>query len=290
MSSKLAVQALDMAASVRRAAKIDGTVPLCIYDLIGDRYGEEIDLRFQPLKSLEGMYNRGQDGTGVIIVSSDRPSGRRRYTCAHELGHHLFGHQVSLDQLEEEHRDGHDDEREFLVDLFAGLLLMPKLAVLRAARERGIEMRNPSAEDIYALAGYFGVGYTTLLTHASKNIQILPVATADKLKRTSPQQIKQKVIGTKVPGDLLIVDRAWGPFRPIDAVVGDYILLPENATIEGAVADRMTIKSGGNVYQAARPGTGRAESPDGWSAYLRVERSRYCGMREFRNLEECDDE
>jgi hypothetical protein len=90
----LAAQALEMAAQVRRSAGIGGLVPLCIYDLVESAFGDEIDLRFQPLKSLEGMYSRQHDGTGIIIISSDRPSGRRRYTCAHELGHHLFKHQV----------------------------------------------------------------------------------------------------------------------------------------------------------------------------------------------------
>ena len=287
---KIALQALEMAAQVRRTAGIEGAAPLCIYDLVERCFGEEIDLRFQPLNSLEGMYSRQRDGSGIIIVSSVRPGGRRRYTCAHELGHHLFKHQVSLDELVEERRDQHVDSREFLVDLFAGYLLMPKLGVLRAARERSIDLTNPSAEDIYRLACYFGVGYSTLLTHASRSLQILPTYAAQRLDRVSPQNIRENFLGKSTQGELIIVDPAWGPFRPIDAVVGDHVVLPQWATVEGHGLAHAGDVAAGEVYVAVSPGVGRVESEGSWSAFVRVERANYRGMGRFRNLEEDDDE
>lgn len=289
MMNKLATQALEMAAHVRREAGIEGTVPLCIYDLIEKCYGEEIDLRFQPLNSLEGMYSRQQDGTGIIIVSSVRPSGRRRYTCAHELGHHLFKHQVSLDELVEEHRGQSADSREMLVELFAGYLLMPKLGLLRAARERGIDLTKPSDVDIYRLACYFGVGYSTLLTHASHSVRVLPNYAAKRLERVSPQSIRERILGKHAPGEMILVDSAWGPFRPVDAVVDDHIVLPHNTTIEGRILERVDSTDAGDVYKVTRQGVSRAERED-WSVFVRGERANYRGMGRFRNWEECDDE
>ncbi|WP_437760785.1 ImmA/IrrE family metallo-endopeptidase [Sorangium sp. So ce1389] len=288
--NNLALQALEMAAQVRRTAGIEGAAPLCVYDLVERCFGDEIDLRFQPLNSLEGMYSRQRDGSGIIIVSSVRPGGRRRYTCAHELGHHLFKHRVSLDELVEEHRGKHADSRELLVDLFAGYLLMPKLGVLRAARERDIDLTNPSAKDVYTLACYFGVGYTTLLTHATRSIRILPTYAAQRLERVSPQSIRESVLGKSTPGELIIVDTAWGSFRPIDAVVGDHVVLPPGATVEGTVLVREGKTVAGDVYVAVTPGVGRTEVEGSWSAFVRVERANYRGMGRFRNLEECDDE
>lgn len=290
LNNSPAAQALEMAAHVRRSAGITGIVPLCIYDLVEKSFGDEIDLRFQPLKSLEGMYSRQRDGTGVIIISSDRPSGRRRYTCAHELGHHLFKHQVSIDELVEERRDEHLNGREFLVDLFAGYLLMPKLAILLAARERDINPAHPSADDIYRLSCYFGVGYTTFLTHASRNLRILPREAVERLRRTTPKSIRTKILGRAMPRELLIVDSAWGPFRPVDVVVGDHLILPRGAAVEGDLLTRLDTIPSGDLYQAAKPGIGRAELDTSWSAFVRVERARYRGMGRFRNLEECDDE
>jgi hypothetical protein len=287
--NNLAVQAVQMAAQARRKAGIEGTVPLCVYDLIETAFHEEIDLRFQPLKSLEGMYSRQQDGTGIIIVSSERPNGRRRYTCAHELGHHLFKHQLSLDELAEEHRASRKEPREVLADLFAGFLLMPKLALLRAARERGIDLGSPSAEDIYRLASYFGVGFMTLLNHASRSLEVLDRSTAERLARTLPKTLRENLLGKGAPGDLIMVDSAWRPCRPVDAVVGDHVLLPKGTLVEGLVLRLGDGNLLGDVYQAVSPGIGRVEHGD-WSSFVRVERARYCGMGRFRNLEECDDE
>jgi len=279
-----------MAARVRVSAGIAANVPLCIYDLIDRWFGDEVDLRFQPIPSLEGMYSRQHDGTGIIVVSSDRPSGRRRYTCAHELGHHLFKHQVSVDELVEEKRDRRTNPREFLVDLFAGYLLMPKLAILRAAREREIDFSRPTAEDIYRLSSYFGVGYGTLLTHASRSIRVLDEGSADRLARVTPQSIREKLLGFETSRDLVIADTAWGPSRPLDAVVGDHVVLPHAAIVEGAMMKRVGSVPAGDLYEATRPGIARAELGEGWSSFIRVECFRYKGMVMFRNLEESDEE
>lgn len=286
----LAAQAVAMAARVRVSAGIAANVPLCIYDLIDRWFGEEVDLRFQPLPSLEGMYSRQRDSTGIIVVSSDRPGGRRRYTCAHELGHHLFKHQVSVDELVEEKRDHRSNPREFLVDLFAGYLLMPKLAILRAARERGIDLTRPTAEDIYRLASYFGVGYNTLLTHASRSIRVLDEADADRLARRTPQSIREKLLGYETSRDLVLADTAWGPSRPVDAVVGDHVVLPRGAVVERALLKRVGSVLAGDLYEATTPGIARAELDGTWSAFIRVECYRYKGMVMFRNLEESDEE
>lgn len=283
-------QALEKAAEVRRAARIDGVAPLCVYDLIESQFGNEIDLRFQPLKSLEGMYSRQRDGTGVIIVSTERPAGRRRFTCAHELGHHLFQHECSLDELIEEQRGGGQNDREKLVDLFAGYLLMPKLAIMQAARDRQIDIKRPAAEDIYRLANYFGVGFNTLVTHACHSIHLLNAVTADRLGRVSLKKVKENIAGSAISGDLIAIDTSWKPFRPIDAIAGDYILLPHKVCVEGDVINRIRDTSNGALYQAVKPGMGRVDLAGVWSAYVRIERARYRGLGQFRNLEDPSDD
>jgi Zn-dependent peptidase ImmA (M78 family) len=284
-----AAQAMAMAARVRRAAARPGNAPLCVYDLVEQLYGNEIDMRFQALKSLEGMYSRSLSGPSVILVSTERPGGRRRYTCAHELGHHLFGHALSLDELLDEQREDRRDPREFLCDLFAGFLLMPKLGVLEAARARGIDLRTPNATQVYALAGYFGVGYSTFLTHASRTLNVVAADVADRLKRIAPQQIREQLLERAVPGDALVVDATWKPYRPADLVVGDHIVLPSNVHVEHLGLEPLGAVAAGAVYRATAPGRGRAEAGS-WATFVRIERARYRGMARFRNLEECDEE
>jgi Zn-dependent peptidase ImmA (M78 family) len=48
-----------------------------------------VEVRFTKISSMEGMYLR-QDAP-VILIASERPAGRQRFSCAHELGHHAFG-------------------------------------------------------------------------------------------------------------------------------------------------------------------------------------------------------
>ncbi|MBL8680195.1 MAG: ImmA/IrrE family metallo-endopeptidase [Myxococcales bacterium] len=284
-----AVDAMTTAAQVRRVAGLPGDVPLCVYDLVDGCYGHEVDLRFQPLKSLEGMYSRASAGRSSIVVSTERPGGRRRYTCAHELGHHLFGHALSLDELIEEQRSGQRDPREHLCDLFAGFLLMPKLGVALAARERGVDLAAPSVEQVYSLAGYFGVGYAAFLLHASRTLRLVPGSVAESLARISPQRIRRKILGRDTPGELLVVDETWRASRPADLIVGDHILVPRGTQVEHVGLKAVGAVPDGAIYEATSPGLGRADAAS-WSVFVRVERARYKGMARFRNLEECDDE
>src|ERR1700682_610334 len=82
----LAMKALDAALKVRRDMRIGLWIPVCVYDL-ADEMG--VDVRFLPYSSMEGMYRKSN--IPVIFVSALRPAGRQTYTCAHELGHHVFG-------------------------------------------------------------------------------------------------------------------------------------------------------------------------------------------------------
>ena len=100
---------------------------ICVYDL-AQRLG--IEVRFMDTPSMEGMYYGGSDP--YIIISSLRPPGRRAFTCAHELGHHIRGDGMHVDELVEQRKRPVIDPNEFAADCFAGALLMPKMAVERA--------------------------------------------------------------------------------------------------------------------------------------------------------------
>ena len=96
------------------------------------------------------------------IVSSLRPPGRQAFTCAHEFGHHVYGHGDQFDELVEDRRQARRyDSKEFEADCFASALLMPKTAVLKGLAARGWNARNLSPERAYRLASWLGVGYLT---------------------------------------------------------------------------------------------------------------------------------
>jgi hypothetical protein len=53
-----------------------------------------VTVRFNNI-NMEGMYQRGAPPR--IHLSARRPLSRRTYNCAHELGHHVFGHGSSIE-------------------------------------------------------------------------------------------------------------------------------------------------------------------------------------------------
>src|SRR6266508_2998897 len=59
--------------------------------------GAGIWLMFQPLRELFGASQRLGEAAGIII-NSNHPLSLQRFTAAHEYGHHVFGHDLSLDR------------------------------------------------------------------------------------------------------------------------------------------------------------------------------------------------
>src|SRR4051794_40666666 len=107
------------AITVRSAAKLGHDGPLDVYDL-SERLG--LRVRFVGV-SMEGMYRRGRPPR--ILLSALRPQPRRIYTCAHEVGHHIFKHGSTIDELVEDlSRAGPLSPGEALAQSFAGFLLM----------------------------------------------------------------------------------------------------------------------------------------------------------------------
>ena len=156
----LATQAMQMAIATRAKAKADQDSPICIYRLC-EVLG--VTVRFNNI-NMEGIYQRGTPPR--IHLSALRPLPRRTYNCAHELGHHVFGHGSSVDELREDAKQHPwEDAKEFLADTFAGFMLMPIIGLRRAFAARGWTPKSATPMQLFTVACDFGVGYSTLLTH-----------------------------------------------------------------------------------------------------------------------------
>lgn len=247
---------------------------LCPFDL-ATRMG--IEVQFQRLNSLEAIYTNDIQPP-VIIIGSLRPNGRQRYNAAHEIGHHHFGHGTTVHEYRTNPRP--KDPKEFLADVYASFLLMPKLAVSKAIKDRNINIKNLTPEQAYALASYFGVGYTTLLFHLHANLNLLTKAQADTLRKTTPQTLRDLLAGTS-DGELLIIDTHWHG-RPADVSVNDLLLLPHNTKIEGNSIRITEEREHGTIAKATTPGISRLTHAD-WSLFARVSRHEYHGRSIFRH-------
>ena len=242
-----------------------------------------VEVRFTKISSMEGMYLR-QDAP-VILIASERPAGRQRFSCAHELGHHAFGDGTRVDELFDPNSGKDRQDDEVRADMFAGVLLMPKSAVDHAFSARNLNPANANPIEFYRVACWLGVGLSTLAGHLHYALRTITQGRFANIDRVTPKTIREFVLGQSTPEKLIIVDEQWSS-RPVDAGVGDFLLLPPGTLAEGPFCEKRVDLQYGALFQAVTSGVGRFESSSGWATFVRVSRKYYEGRSIFRHLEE----
>lgn len=282
---ELARRAAFEAEKTRLTAKIPHTAPI---DPIETAMARGCEVRFMRLPSVEGMYSPVPKP--LIVLGSERPAGRRSFTCAHELGHHVFKHGMMLEQLTEQKLTcNKKTPEEFLADAFAGHLLMSKSVVGHAIKNRGLTASDLTPVQVYRLASYFGVGYGTAVNHITYALKMITRPHSDILLKVQPKQIKAQY-GTSTNAELVFADFHWR-HRPVDAEIGDTIVLPEKAEIETGNRLQLIEKGEGVViYRALSAGYSRAYcNEEDWAAHIRISRKNYEGLAQYRFYEEMED-
>jgi Zn-dependent peptidase ImmA (M78 family)/DNA-binding XRE family transcriptional regulator len=138
-------------------------------------YGFSVDLRDE---SLDGSYLR-LDTQGVALVNGATPSGRRRFTLVHELGHHIFA-----DDFSDEWIVGSDgDDRERLINAFVIHFLMPSENVCSVWRDMD-GAREPRQATV-GLGAMFGVSWSALIGHL-RHLSLIDAKVYEQLSRERP--------------------------------------------------------------------------------------------------------
>lgn len=238
-----------------------------------------IQVHFEPLPSLEGFYVAGRRPR--IILGSDRPGGRRNFTCAHELGHDAHGHGTHVDEYRPEKKSY--DPEEFAADRFAAALLMPKIAVEAAFANRGWNVRNPTAEQVFIVAPELGVGYSTLAGYLSGTLKLISGACAKRLRARRPQELKTALADRSIQHHLIVVDVGWR--RPqLNLDVGDVVMLTGAVDVPGSHVRIRSGKNGRNLeLTALLPGEGRFRTAH-CSGSIRIAPRCYKGLADYRYL------
>ena len=286
----LARQALLKADEVRNRYDIEPESAINVFDLCGERLDPPVHVRFIDISSMEGIYLR-QDPPQILL--GERPLGRRAFNCAHELGHHEFGHGTCFDQLTAESEAGRSFEpNEFLVDTFAGYLLMPRIAVLNAFRLRGWKPKGADPMQYFVVACSLGVGYETLVKHCRYSLELISDAACRELAKTGLPAIRRTMLAEHAPDRLQVVD-THHTLQTADSEVGTAILLPPETIVENPILVDPIDTPRGRLFKAGRPGITRVFTPDrGWAVVVRVMLDKYRGLSRNRHLarEEGDDE
>ncbi len=287
----LAREANSRALETRKRAGFDFESPLCVYDLAA-RLG--LRVRFDPI-NMEGVYRA--EGR-LIVLPSLRPLSRRAFSCAHEIGHDAYGHAQAIDELIEATGAQEYDEEEFLVQTFAGILLMPPVGVAFEFARRRWTIANATPEQVFTVACAFGVGYETLADHLAYGLRMISSSQALALKRVPVREIRRRLVGARfqIRERMFVADSEY--CRPtLDVEVGAYLVLPEQAVLDSACegARPRLVAEGTHgmwrVLSAVRPGMVRAHVPGtAWATFVRISRYQYTGWDKYRHLELADDD
>jgi hypothetical protein len=274
----LAIDALSRALKLRKQLEVPLSHSLSAIDA-AERLG--IEVRFIDLPSMEGIYVAGKEPQ--ILLSSLRPQGRQMFTCAHEIGHHIYGHGDRFDAVRPKTYMP-KNEQEFLADCFAAYFLMPKATIDAGMRARGLTYDGLTPLSVYSLSSWLGTGYQTLVTHLRLGLRLITKAKADELAEAEARAIRGQLSKHAPSKQLHTIDAHWVG-RAIDCDVNDLLLVPENCIAENDRLKRHTE----SLMRAVAPGIDRLWLNDRqWSAFVRVSPQNYVGRSCFRFEEACE--
>lgn len=281
----LVMQGMQASIAARMQAGVDLKSPACIYAMCE---AHKIAVRFNDI-NMEGMYDRTPKPR--IHISVLRPLARRTFTCAHELGHHVFGHGSTIDELQEDQASSANrPPNEILADAFAAFVLMPTLGLREAFAKRGLDPNRATALDMFAIACNFGVGQATLVNHLAYGIKMINQAQRDRLGLITPKMIRTELLGEIVSTPLTVADQHWNS-PTLDLEQDALVLLPTGVVVDTSMLAPARELAAGRLFYAAKCGITRVAIPGtSWATYVRIARRRYVGLARFRHLEETADE
>jgi len=204
-------QAEQLASEVRKEiGEPEGGLPNL--DRVAERLGLYAFAFEFPEETADGAYV-ALEGVGVAVLNGSMPTGRRRFTLAHEIGHHVLADAHSTDYAL---LDEITQRREQLINIFAIHLLMPRQSVLQLWRERG-GVEDPRGAAI-CLAAEYRVSWTAACAHL-KNLGFIDESTRQRLLAYPPGRADY------LERSLFIVEELSPPSLPpgyISAVIKAY--------------------------------------------------------------------
>jgi Zn-dependent peptidase ImmA (M78 family)/predicted secreted protein len=167
--------------------------PVDIFEII-EKAG--VWLMFQPMRDVFGSYQRQGDAAGIII-NSNHPPSLQRFTAAHEYGHHVLGHEASIDDQGNINSFGSRLAlQEVAAQSFAADFLMPLQHVNGVLRKLGIGIRPKqlTSSDVYRISLEVGASYAATVTQLER-LGKINRSSSQRLRKERPLHIKEALAG-----------------------------------------------------------------------------------------------
>lgn len=275
------LNAAQAASDAREQASLDLVDPIDVYALAS---ALNTRVRFVDI-DMEGFYFKGSPAR--VLLSAHRPLPRRAFTCAHELGHHWFGHGTTMDELQTDDRSDSENPNEILANGFASFLLMPTIGIRRAFNARGWDISKAGPLQMLTVASEFGVGYETLLTHLSMMLKDLPPNRRAELEKTKPKKIRKNLLGENDLTGLTILD-SHQQAKTIELEIGRGVVLPKGTLLDGNSLTAAGTFPTFDLYRATKRGLTTAKNA-AWTVELRIAPTKFIGPAQYRYLEDPDE-
>jgi hypothetical protein len=171
-------------------------------DVVSALGAADLIVMWRPMPQLFGAYLNEPGVAPGVLINSGLPRPARRYTCAHELGHHWMRHSTSVDDGSSIDTTLHEDidavprgnrrrtwpEQEKLAEAFASWFLMPRRVVTTALDVLNLN-RPRTAADVYSLSLLLGTSYRTTVRHLP-NLRLATPAQANSWAKVAPGRLK----------------------------------------------------------------------------------------------------
>lgn len=181
--------AMLAAARLHRRLAIDQSTRIDVFGII-EHIG--LLLAFRPFDRTSGAYIFNPEGSSGVVINANEPLARQRYTAAHELGHHVFEHGTTIDEVSSSEHRGRAtfrSDREKLAEAFAEWFLMPRPLVQRSLDSmRSSPALSPVA--VYSLALRLGTSYDATVRHLG-NLEFATRTQVTAWLTTPPKSIKE---------------------------------------------------------------------------------------------------
>ncbi|MBI5497479.1 MAG: ImmA/IrrE family metallo-endopeptidase [Deltaproteobacteria bacterium] len=240
-------RAEDAATSARQALGLP-VEPLRELPHVAERLGVFVGFEELGEGGPEGCY-RTHDGVNVALVNGSWPVGRRRFTLAHEIGHHVLADAYAVDWPELGQSNG-----EQIINAFTIHFLMPRAGVSKrwtSLTGAGSDKRDAAI----AISAEFGVSWSAACAQL-RRFGLIDGADLEQFKRSTPREGDYLELEAAVPNDVptcglspsfttavlkafrrskISEDRALGMLR--GALAADQLPTPALAPLESMAPD-----------------------------------------------------